>query len=357
MDNPVILIVDDTKDNTLLMAETLAAFNYTTLVAGSGQQALDIVAKTPNLDLILLDIMMPDMDGFDVCRRLKADSDTKDIPIIFMSALNDSQNIVAGLQAGGVDYISKPFNVLEVIARVKTHVTLMQQHKQLKRQYEEIEGLQHTIRKYISKNTWLNIKADINEDGDTDIIREYDIMTIMFTDIADFTTISEQVDPQLLIDNLTDYMELLSSIIHKHHGQVDKFLGDGLFAFFETAPDAQNAAFEIQNALLDFNRGLSEHDQQGFLTRIGLATGAILQAIFGFDERLEHTLIGDRVNTAARLQSEAELGGILMDELTYLAVGQPETAIEKSIALKGKMNAELAYAISPEDIEMSRTFN
>ncbi len=345
MSKSLILVVDDILDNTIIVSETLEAFGYSTLTATSGKQALAVVSDTVNIDLIILDIMMPDMDGLEVCRHLKANADTRDIPIVFMSSLTDTKFIVDGFQAGGVDYISKPFNISEVLARVKTHITLRQQHQQLQSQYAEIEQLQQTIRKYISKNTWLNI-----QENDRDIIREYDIMTLMFTDIADFTAISEKVEPQLLIEDLTSYMELLTTIIHKHHGQVDKFLGDGLFAFFKEASDAKHAAFEIQNALTNFNYHQQEKGNNQFLTRIGLATGAILQAIFGFDERLEHTLIGDRVNTAARLQSEAPLGGVLMDELTYLAIGQPDVADKYEITLKGKSDIELAYAISPEAI-------
>lgn len=352
----LILVVDDIADNTLMISETLQAFGYATLTANSGHQTLEIVSKTPDIDLIILDIMMPVMDGLEVCRRLKSDDDTKDIPVIFMSSLTNSENIVEALKVGGVDYISKPFNISETIARVKTHITLKQQHEKLKAQYAEIESLQQVVRKFISKNTWLNIQAESKKDSDIGIVREYEIMTLMFTDIANFTSISEQTDPQLLIDDLTDYMKLLTSIIHKHNGQVDKFLGDGLFAFFVDAVDAKNASCEIQNELDKFNLMLQNLGHKVFLTRIGLATGPILQAILGFDERLEHTVIGDRVNTAARLQSEAPLGGILMDELTFLAIGQPDIAEECAITLKGKSNAELAYLIVPEHIVELATF-
>jgi class 3 adenylate cyclase len=172
----------------------------------------------------------------------------------------------------------------------------------------------------------------------------------MFTDVADFTSISEIVDPKDLMADLIVYMNTLSWVVHKHGGEIDKFLGDGLFAFFADASQAFAAAKEIQLELAKFNDSQVKQEHKPFLTRIGLATGHILQTTLGFGDRLEHTIIGDRVNTAARLQSKAPVGGILIDKATYIAIGSPDTLIQDKVELKGKANLETAYAIQPENI-------
>lgn len=175
-------------------------------------------------------------------------------------------------------------------------------------------------------------------------------MTIMFTDVAQFTSISEVSDPEILMGDLVIYMNILSWVIHNHNGQIDKFPEDGIFAFFEDTNDAFNAGLDIQRELLKFNAEQEQHERAKFLTRIGLATGRILQATLGFDDRLEHTMIGDCVNTAARLQGKALVGGILMDETTYIAIGQPNCTAQAAIALKGKIKLEQTYAIALGDI-------
>ncbi|NKQ37506.1 MAG: response regulator [Chloroflexi bacterium] len=141
---PSILIVDDTPDNLRLLSNILGRAGYRIRAARNGRIALTSAQATPP-DLILLDIMMPDLDGFDVCRRLKADEQTRHIPIIFISALDDVQNIVQSFSLGGVDYITKPFQAEEVLARVNSHITLHRLQKNLKEQVAELDAFAHTV--------------------------------------------------------------------------------------------------------------------------------------------------------------------------------------------------------------------
>jgi len=350
MDKATVLIVDDLMDNVNLLADMLDTQGYHVLKAFNGREVFEVLAKNPHPDLILLDVMMPEMDGLAVCTKLKSDPETEEIPVIFLSALNEPKQIIAGLNVGGVDYIGKPFHMQEIIARVKTHVILRQQHQQLQKQYYEIERLQRIVQKFISQRALQSIEANLEADELSLDEPEFETMTIMFTDIAGFTAISASVNPKTLISDLLVYMNTLSGVVHEHNGQIDKFLGDGLFAFFEDAHDAFNAAFAIQRELLSFNSEQVQNGRKAFYTRIGLATGDILQTTFGFDDRFEYTTIGDRVNIASRLQAEAPIGGVMMDESTYQAVGQPENAVQDKIALKGKQEAEQTYVISPEHI-------
>jgi adenylate cyclase len=346
-----VLIVDDSSANTTMLAEILGQHGYQTLVAESAKAVFELLNQGRIPDLILLDVMMPDMDGFELCRRLKIDSRTEDIPIIFMSALNETKDIVEGFEAGAVDYIEKPFKIVEALARVKTHINTRIQQQQLQAHYNEIERLQRVLRKFLSQSAWRSIEADLGINQAAAPELRYETATIMFTDVAAFTSISEALEPEQLMADLIVYMNTLSWVVHKHKGEIDKFLGDGLFAFFEDASEALEAATEIQQELFKFNDMQRQAKREVFLTRIGLATGRILQTTLGFGDRLEHTIIGDRVNTASRLQAKASIGGILMDEATFLAAGSPENTIQDAIELKGKAKLESTYAMLSEAIE------
>lgn len=352
MPNPTILIVDDNPSNTTMLSDILAVYDYETLVAGNAQEVFSLLDNRQFPDLILLDVMMPDIDGFELCRRLKIDSRTEDIPIIFMSALQETEHIVKGFEAGAVDYIGKPFKMVEVMARVKTHIKTRMQQVQLQAHYNEIERLQRVLRKFLSQSAWRSIEADLGINQAAAPELRYETATIMFTDVAQFTSISENLEPEQLMADLIVYMNTLSWVVHKHRGEIDKFLGDGLFAFFENASDALDTAIEIQQELLKFNDMQQQAGREVFLTRIGLATGRILQTTLGFGDRLEHTIIGDRVNTAARLQAKAPIGGILMDNPTYLAAASPENTNEDAIELKGKAKLETTHAMIPEKIHI-----
>jgi class 3 adenylate cyclase len=167
----------------------------------------------------------------------------------------------------------------------------------------------------------------------------------MFTDIANFTAILEVLEPETTVADLTLYTAILSQAVQRNQGHIDKFLGDGMLAFFDNASDAIRASCDIQYELESFNLNQEERGHPRFDTRIGLATGAILQAQLGFANRREFTIIGDRVNTAARLQGRAPIKGILMDAVTYEAAGEPEYSENEMYILKGKQQVEVAYSI------------
>ena len=133
-----LLIVDDTPENIHILMGTLKG-DYAIVAAINGEKALKLAEADPLPDLILLDIMMPGIDGFEVCRRLKAEPGTRDIPVIFLSALDDTVNKVKGFSLGAVDYISKPFQPEEVIARVNTQLTIHRLSKKVQNQRDQLE--------------------------------------------------------------------------------------------------------------------------------------------------------------------------------------------------------------------------
>lgn len=346
-----VLIVDDKAENLSLLSEMLGGHGYEVRAALSGSMALTAAAASPP-DIILLDVNMPEMDGYEVCRRLKADPRTADIPVIFISVLAELEDKVAAFDAGGVDYIVKPFHVQEVLARVGTQLLLHRQRRQLARQraelserYQEILELHAAMREYLSDRAWESIARSSSPDGPPPPARE--VLTILVSDIAGFVRLSEQLAPGPLVADLSLYLATVTQALHRRGGQVDKYLGDGVLSFFKDAGAAVHAAHDIHRELAAFNGRQREAGRPTFPTRLGLATGPVLLASIGARGRREFTLLGDRVNVASRLQAEAAPGGILMDAATWEAAGRPADATPQRVALRGKQEPEQAYAVAP----------
>ncbi|HSN96813.1 MAG TPA: response regulator, partial [Candidatus Nanopelagicales bacterium] len=302
-----VLIVDDKPENLSLLSSMLSGEGYEVRASLSGSMALTAAAASPP-DIILLDVNMPEMDGYEVCRRLKANPRTADIPVIFISVLSELADKVAAFDAGGVDYITKPFHVQEVLARVGTQLLLHRQRRELSRQrqelserYVEIQQLHAALREYLSDRAWESIARSASPDAPPQPARE--VLTILITDIAGFVRVSEQVEPGPLLADLSMYLATVTQAVHRLGGQVDKYLGDGVLSFFKDAGAAVQAAHEMQRDLAVFNARQREGQRPSFPTRLGLATGLVVLASIGSQGRREFTLIGDRVNVASRLQA------------------------------------------------------
>ncbi|AUX48459.1 transcriptional regulator [Sorangium cellulosum] len=349
-----ILIVDDMPANLSLLTSMLTAQGYEVRAAISGAMALMSAAASPP-DLILLDVSMPHMDGYEVCRRLKADARTADTPVIFLSAMTGIGDKVTAFEAGGVDYVTKPFELREVLARVGTQLLLHRQRRELERQRKELEEryaqvrqMQAALRGYLSDRAWESIEESVSSNRPSAPARE--VLTVLVSDIEDFVRLSEQEEPGPLLADLSLYMATVAQVVYDHRGEVDKYVGDGMLAFFRSAPDALAAAQEIQRSIAGFNEHQRSQDRPMFPTRLGLSTGPVLLASIGSSGRREFTIIGDRVNTAFRIQAQSRSGGLLMDEATFLAAGSPGGAVPAVVRIRGKQGEERLYAIAPEAI-------
>lgn len=351
---PSILIVDDMPANLSLLTSMLTAQGYEVRAAISGAMALMSAAAEPP-DLILLDVNMPHLDGYEVCRRLKADPRTADIPVIFLSAMTGIGDKVTAFEAGGVDYVTKPFELREVLARVGTQLLLHRQRRELERQRKELEGryaqirqMHAVLRRYLSDRAWESIEESVSSNRPSPPARE--VLTVLVSDIEDFVRLSEREDPGPLFADLSLYMATVAQVVYDHKGEVDKYVGDGMLAFFRSAEDALAAARRIQREIAAFNDRQRAEGRPPFPTRLGLSTGPVLLASIGSSGRREFTIIGDRVNTAFRIQAQARPGGLLMDEATFLAAGRPESAVAVLMRIRGKQGEEKLYAISPEAV-------
>ncbi len=304
-----VLIVDDTPANLALLSEVLRD-DYRTLVANSGERALQIAASTEPPDLILLDIMMPQMSGYEVCRRLKDNPATRAIPVIFVSALDEVDDETRGLDLGGVDYLSKPISPPIVKARVRTHLTLYQQQRQLQQAVR-------TLRRFFSPSVADLILAS---GGDDPLRHHRSEISVAFLDLRGFTAFTETADPEEVMGVLGEFHAAMGAIIVAHNGTLERFAGDALMVFFnDPLPVAEPALAAVQMALEMHERFVSltrGWHRRGYVLEmgIGIAQGYATIGAIGFEGRRDYGAIGTVTNLAARLCAEAQGGQILVSQ-------------------------------------------
>ncbi|MBN1991601.1 MAG: response regulator [Anaerolineae bacterium] len=503
-----ILVVDDNLANLRLLAKMLAEHGYKIRPATTGRMALS-AAQTEPPDLILLDIMMPELDGYEVCAQLKANERTRDIPIIFISAMSDVADKVKAFAVGGVDYIPKPFQVAEVLARVETHLAMHRLQKELQAQNEALQkenlrrmrvqdALRESRERYrllaenstdmISTQTpqgvyryvspacrtllgyemeeiigrsaqefvhpedlpairelnqfveqwpavstityrarckdggyiWLETTHRIVRDPKMGMVVEiiavsrditqrkaaedalqqahdkleervqertaelaktnlalgrfvpYEFlyflghesivevnlgdqtqqeMTVLCSDIRDFTGLSETMSPQDNINFLNAYLQRVSPIIRQHHGFIDKYIGDAMMALFpEKIEDALQAAIAIQQEVLHYNRHRQEQGYRPIQIGVGLHTGLLMLGTIGEAQRMESTVISDAVNLAFRLEGLTKLygAGIVISQNSLFSLDQPTRyrfRFLDRVQVKGKTEAVSVFEI------------
>src|SRR5215471_16946093 len=247
-----ILVVDDTPANIQALAGTLKEKGYLISVATTGTQALEVVNRV-RPDLILLDVMMPEMDGFETCRRLKTSDATRDIPVIFLTARTETEDIVKGFELGAVDYVPKPFNAHELLARVNTHLTMDRLHRENERLLLSI--LPASI-------------AERLKSGDGGIADHFPDVSVLFADIVDFTMLSGGMSPKPLVSLLDDLFTQFDELARQHQVEKIKTIGDCYMAVCGVPdPRADHAealadmALEMLECVKQFNqsRGCSLH--------------------------------------------------------------------------------------------------
>jgi adenylate cyclase len=349
---PHILLVDDDPSNLFLLEELLLCEGYVSQLAASGAEALAIAVESIP-DLILLDVMMPQMDGFEVCRRLREDVLLQGIPVIFLTALDDDDSRLRGLEMMGDDYLTKPINSKLLLAKIKSILRLNQMRKQqVKSEIKQLvkEQSRHQIAAAWEANDYLSEKFRlfvpeqflnrIAPRGVESIqlgnaLEEE--LTVLFCDIRGFTSIAESQSAMETFEWLNAFFTEMSQAIAAHDGFVDKFLGDAILAVFDRvgshAEDAVSAAVAMQESLQQFNRVRFQYNlEQVIQVGIGIHTGIGLIGTVGSEQRMDSTVIGDVVNTAARLEELTKIYGcsILASNttITHLQVGYQSAEIE-----------------------------
>jgi len=349
-----VLVVDDTPDNLMLVSGILKD-DYTVKVASSGERALQICRLQPP-DLVLLDIMMPGMDGYEVMRRLRADASLAQIPVIFLTALANASDEETGFALGAVDYITKPVSPPTVLARVRIHLALSQRTAVLR-------SLAGKLSHYLPPQVYQSIFEGRQEVA---IQAERKLLTIFFSDIKDFTQTTDEMEPEDLTYLINDYFSEMSRIAMEHGATIDKFIGDAMLMFFgdpETRGEQEDAlqcvrmAVAMQRRMSQLqSRWATRGLNKPFHMRVGINTGYCNVGNFGSEQRMDYTIIGGAVNLAARLQQMGEPDGVLMSYKTFTLVSDEFVTEEQTpIMVKGIARELRCFALrdvlpnAPED--------
>lgn len=310
---PKVLIVDDEPFNVQYLEQELEDSGFQILTAGNGREALDrIRSELP--DLVLLDIMMPIMDGFAVLAQLKADPLLREIPVIVISAMGDLENVVKGIKQGAEDYLPKPFEPTLLHARIAASL--------------EKKFLRDQQRKLLHTFATEEIAEELMKSGFSLGGRTMNA-TIMFADIRSFTTYTEQHEAADVVELLNSYFETIFVPISRHGGIVNQIVGDGLMALFgtlEKRSDFQThavvAAMEMVTVLEEFNQKRAAQSKARINIGIGIATGTVIAGYAGTQHRATYTCVGDTVNLASRIESHTKVVGcpLLIDAETRICL-------------------------------------
>lgn len=344
-----ILVVDDEPINLQVLDNHLSLNNFEVTQAISGAEALQILEKDPHYDLIILDIMMPKMSGYEVCRELRKIFLPNQLPVVMLTAKNRVTDLVEGFTSGANDYLTKPFSKDELITRIKMHLNLANINKSygrfVPRDFLQILGKESIIDARLGDQTQIE-------------------MTVMFSDIRSYTTLSEQMTPEENFKFINAYLRRVGPVIQENQGFVNQYFGDGLMALFTQQPDdALNAAIGMQLEILKYNKARVQKGRAPIHAGIGLHLGKLMLGIIGDENRNDTGVLSDAVNTASRLEGLTKLFGasILLSENTLDKIKNPSKYHFRflgKVQVKGKANLVKVYecldGYSPEVITLKK---
>lgn len=331
-----ILVVDDTPDNLALMSGLLKD-DYKVKVANGGEKALKIAQSDSPPDLILLDIMMPEMDGYEVCKRLQMDEKTREIPVIFLTAKSEESDETKGLELGAVDYITKPISPPIVLARVKTHLEIKALRDFL---WVRNQFIKKTFGRYMSDEV---VEKLLESPDGLKLGGESLMVTIVMTDLRGFSAISEKLPPETVVEMLNNYLSSMTDIIFKYSGTINEIIGDAILILFgaptmrpDDADRAIACALDMQLAMKKVNQHNKKCGLPDLEMGIGINTGKVVAGNIGSDMRVQYTVIGNNVNLVGRVESFTVGGQVLITESTLKATSLDViVGGELSISFKG----------------------
>jgi adenylate cyclase len=336
---PRILIVDDNETNRDILRTRLGRQGYELIEAADGEEAV-AAARQHHPDLILLDVMMPKVDGIEACRQLKADADLPFTPIILVTAKADSKDVVAGLEAGADEYLTKPVDQAALAARVKSMLRIKELTDEVRAQAADLASWNRTLEERVAQQLAHIERMDrlkrfllpqvaelVLSSGDDRVLDSHrrDV-SIVFCDLRGFTAFAETAEPEEVMTILGEYHACAGAIIHKFQGTIEHFAGDGLMAMLndplpcaEPCLQAVRMAAEMRAEVGELTAKWRKHGfELGF--GIGIAYGYATLGRIGFEGRFDYAAIGAVPNLAARLCDEAKDGQILIDGKVKIAV-------------------------------------
>ncbi|MDX1906007.1 MAG: ATP-binding protein [Bacteroidia bacterium] len=343
-----ILSVDDEAINQKVLANHLSGSMFEITQAMNGEEALQAMESGKNFDLVVLDVMMPRMSGYEVCRRIREKHLPSELPIIMITAKNQVEDLVQGLATGANDYLAKPFSKDEFLARVKTHVNL------------------HRINRATSKFVPTAFLKSLGKESITEVLLGDQVqrdVTVMFSDIRNYTGLAEKMTPDETFKFVNAYHGRMGPVITNNRGFVNQYLGDGIMAVFpEGAEDALKASIGMQEILREYNVSRLKRQRVPIGIGIGLHTGALIMGIIGDSQRMDAATISDTVNTASRMEGLTKYYGakILLSEQTLAGIQHPDWFHFRflgKVQVKGKQEPLKIYecldGLSPVDFDLA----
>ncbi len=336
-----LLVVDDNRVNRLLLGRALEQLGHTVAFAENGREALEVLRQRP-VDLLLLDIEMPELNGYQVLEALAADPRLRDLPVVMMSSVEEVDSVARCIEMGAEDYLFKPVNPVLLRARVGASLEkkrLRDQQRELFRKFATAEVAEELL------------TAGVATGG------KHVEASVMFSDIRSFTRIAETLSPADTIELLNSYYTLMFDAIGGHGGIVNQMLGDGLMAIFGAPlprPDHRESAVRAALEMLELVDGFDQEQalRGGVEIRIGIgiASGPVIAGLTGTERRVTYTCVGDTVNLAAHLEAHTKVVGrpILIDEHTRAGLPEGIAAEPQEPAqFKGRSQPVRIYAVGP----------
>src|SRR5499426_1703203 len=365
MPSKKILVIDDTPHNVKMLVDLLSAKGFATLTAASGKEGLDLI-ETERPDLVLLDVMMPGMDGYEVCRQIRANPEHAMLPVVMVTALDPAGERIKGLDAGADDFLTKPVNTAELVARVRSLLRIKDLYTTVQTQAAELADLNanleqrvqaqvaqldrlERLKRFFSPQLAELIVSGGAEDPLKSHRRE---ITVVFLDLRGFTAFAETSEPEEVMGVLREYHVAMGRAILEHEGTLERFTGDGMMIFFNdpvVVPDGPERAVRMALAMRErVDELLVKWRKRGYELDfgVGIAQGYATIGAIGFEGRMDYGAIGTVTNMAARLCGEAKPRQILIQQRVLGAV---EALVEVEelggLALKGFSRPVLAFNV------------
>jgi len=360
---PRILVVDDVPQNVRLLEAVLTSHGYSVTSASSGPEALEkVTAEQP--DLVLLDIQMPGMNGYEVCRRLRADPATQFLPVVMITS-SDTEVRVNALEADADDFITKPFDQQELLARVRSLVRIKQYHDTIESQSAELAGWNRTLEARVEEQVEELEKMNqlrrflsptlaelILEQGESILESHRREIAVLFADLAGWTAFSATTEPEEVMGVIREFHDAMGNLIRQFEATVGWFAGDGLMVWFndpipcpDPAARAVRMAVEMRRAMTDLTAKWRKRGHE-LAFSVGIALGYATLGRIGFDGRYDYGAVGSVMNLAARLCDEAASGQILVNERVFAEVEDLVKAEPVGeLALKGFVKPTAAFNV------------